>query len=177
MGTTLAGHCPATQNLEGMNSTMTHPMHFNTATTSFEPSMLDVPYDQFVREHIAGDLLQNPRLHPKDKFNESVLGTGFWFLGEWVHSPVDIRKDEADRFDNMIDVFSKTFLGVTVACARCHDHKYDAISTADYYSLSGFLQSSDYRQVRFESMEQNRKTAIELAEINTTHQRPNSAPA
>ena len=131
----------------------------------------DVPYDQFVREHIAGDLLQNPRLHPKDKFNESVLGTGFWFLGEWVHSPVDIRKDEADRFDNMIDVFSKTFLGVTVACARCHDHKYDAISTADYYSLSGFLQSSDYRQVRFESMEQNRKTAIELAEINTTHQR------
>ena len=131
----------------------------------------DVPYDQFVREHIAGDLLQNPRLHPKDKFNESVLGTGFWFLGEWVHSPVDIRKDEADRFDNMIDVFSKTFLGVTVACARCHDHKYDAISTADYYSLSGFLQSSDYRQVRFESMEQNRETAIELAEINTTHQR------
>ena len=63
----------------------------------------DVPYDQFVREHIAGDLLTNPRLHPKDKFNESVLGTGFWFLGEWVHSPVDIRKDEADRFDNMID--------------------------------------------------------------------------
>jgi hypothetical protein len=131
----------------------------------------DVPYDQFVREHIAGDLLANPRLHPKEHFNESVLGTGFWFLGEWVHSPVDIRKDEADRFDNMIDVFSKTFLGVTVACARCHDHKYDAISTADYYSLSGFLQSSDYRQVRFESMEQNRKTATELAEINTTHQR------
>ena len=131
----------------------------------------DIPYDQFVREHIAGDLLQNPRLHPKEHFNESVLGTGFWFLGEWVHSPVDIRKDEADRFDNMIDVFSKTFLGVTVACARCHDHKYDAISTADYYSLSGFLQSSDYRQVRFESMEQNRKTATELAEINTTHQR------
>jgi len=138
---------------------------------SFERLNADVPYDQFVREHIAGDLLANPRLHPKEHFNESVLGTGFWFLGEWVHSPVDIRKDEADRFDNMIDVFSKTFLGVTVACARCHDHKYDAISTADYYSLSGFLQSSDYRQVRFESMEQNRKTATELAEINTTHQR------
>ena len=131
----------------------------------------DVPYDQFVREHIAGDLLKNPRMHPEEHFNESVLGTGFWFLGEWVHSPVDIRKDETDRFDNMIDVFSKTFLGVTVACARCHDHKYDAISTADYYSLSGFLQSSDYRQVRFESMEQNRETAIKLAEINTSHQR------
>ena len=126
----------------------------------------DVPYDQFVREHIAGDLLKQPRLHPEKKFNESVLGTGFWFLGEWVHSPVDIRKDESDRFDNMLDVMSKTFLGVTVACARCHDHKFDAISTADYYSLSGFLQSSDYRQVRFESMEQNRRVADQIAAVD-----------
>ncbi len=77
----------------------------------------DVPYDQLVREHIAGDLLVEPRLHPERGFNESILGTGFWFLGEWVHSPVDIRKDEADRFDNMLDVMSKTFLGVTVSCA------------------------------------------------------------
>ena len=131
----------------------------------------DVPYDQFVREHIAGDLLPAPRLHPTRKFNESVLGTGFWFLGEWVHSPVDIRKDESDRFDNMIDVMSKTFLGVTVACARCHDHKFDAISTADYYSLSGFMQSSDYRQVRFESMEQNGQVANQLAEVDAKYQR------
>ena len=131
----------------------------------------DVPYDQFVREHIAGDLLPKPRLHPEKKFNESVLGTGYWFLGEWVHSPVDIRKDESDRFDNMLDVMSKTFLGVTVACARCHDHKFDAISTADYYSLSGFLQSSDYRQVRFESMEQNGQVAADLAEVDTRFQR------
>ncbi|MFN3150379.1 PSD1 and planctomycete cytochrome C domain-containing protein [Bremerella sp.] len=131
----------------------------------------DVPYDQFVREHIAGDLLSEPRLHPTKKFNESVLGTGFWFLGEGVHSPVDIRKDEADRFDNMLDVMSKTFLGVTVACARCHDHKFDAISTADYYSLSGFLQSSDYRQVRFESMQQNRKVAQQIARVDDKYQR------
>ena len=131
----------------------------------------DVPYDQFIREHIAGDLLPHPRLHPTKKFNESVLGTGFWFLGEWVHSPVDIRKDEADRFDNMLDVMSKTFLGVTVACARCHDHKFDAISTADYYSLSGFLQSSSYRQVRFESMEQNRRVAEQLARVDDKYQR------
>ncbi|MFH5804334.1 PSD1 and planctomycete cytochrome C domain-containing protein [Alienimonas sp. DA493] len=131
----------------------------------------DVPYDQFVREHIAGDLLEEPRRHPTEGFNESVLGTGFWFLGEWVHSPVDTRKDEADRFDNMIDVASKTFLGVTVACARCHDHKFDAISTADYYSLSGFLQSSDYRQVRFESMEQNRRVSERLASVDAKYRR------
>lgn len=131
----------------------------------------DVPYDQFVREHIAGDLLPQPRLHPESGSNESILGTGFWFLGEWVHSPVDIRKDESDRFDNMLDVMSKTFLGVTVACARCHDHKFDAISTADYYSLSGFLQSSDYRQVRFESIEANRRVARHLAQVDAKYQR------
>ncbi len=130
----------------------------------------DVPHDQLVREHLAGDLLAEPRLHPEQGFNESVLGTGFWFLGEWVHSPVDIRKDEADRFDNMIDVMSKTFLGVTVSCARCHDHKFDAISTADYYSLLGFLQSSDYRQVRFESIAHNDQISEKLAELDNQYQ-------
>lgn len=135
----------------------------------------DVPYDQLVREHIAGDLLDQPRLHATQGFNESILGTGFWFLGEWVHSPVDIRKDETDRFDNMIDVMSKTFLGVTVSCARCHDHKFDAISMADYYALSGFLQSSDYRQVPFESLEHNRRIAQELGNLDTKFRQQVSA--
>ena len=131
----------------------------------------DVSYDQLVREHLAGDLLPTPRLHPTQGFNESVLGTGFWFLGEWVHSPVDILKDESDRFDNMVDVMSKTFLGVTVSCARCHDHKFDAISTADYYSLTGYLHSSDYRQVRFESIQQNNKVAKQLWNLDRRYRK------
>jgi hypothetical protein len=122
----------------------------------------NVPYDQFVREHIAGDLLPSPRLHRKDDSNESILGTGFWYLGEQVHSPVDICQDRADRVDNQIDVFSKTFLGLTVACARCHDHKFDAISTKDYYALAGFIESSSYRQAPFQTMEHNRTVAAEL---------------
>ena len=125
----------------------------------------DVPYDQFVVEHLAGDLLAEPRLNPEKEFNESILGTGFWFLGEWVHSPVDIRKDETDRFDNMVDVFSKSFLGLTVACARCHDHKFDAISQDDYYALFGYLQSSAYRQARFQTMEQEQEIAEKLAAL------------
>jgi hypothetical protein len=124
----------------------------------------DVPYNQFVLEHVAGDLLEKPRLHPKERFNESILGTGFWFLGEEVHSPVDVRQDQAERFDNRIDVLTKTFLGLTVACARCHDHKFDAISTRDYYALYGFLESSSYRQVRFDTLEENRRLATELTE-------------
>ncbi len=125
----------------------------------------DVPYNQLVTEHLAGDLLDRPRCHPTQGFNESVLGTGFWLLGEEVHSPVDIRQDEADRFDNRIDVMTKTFLGLTVACARCHDHKFDAITQKDYYALFGFLASSTSRQVRFDSLEQNRAVAVELARL------------
>jgi hypothetical protein len=105
----------------------------------------DVPYDQFVKEHVAGDLMDPPRLDPHDRTNESIKGTGFWHLGEATHSPVDIREDECTRVANQIDVFSKAFLGVTLACARCHDHKFDAISTRDYYAMFGFLQSSNYQ--------------------------------
>ncbi|MSU78835.1 MAG: DUF1553 domain-containing protein [Gemmataceae bacterium] len=121
----------------------------------------DVPYNQFVSEHLAGDLLPTPRLN-KAGGNESILGSGFWFLGEEIHSPVDIRQDQADRFDNRIDVMTKTFLGMTVACARCHDHKFDAISTKDYYALFGMLQSSNYRLARFDSIANNRRVAKEL---------------
>jgi hypothetical protein len=106
----------------------------------------DVPYDQFIREHIAGDLLTTPRRNPIEDYDESILGTGFWFLHEGHHGPVDVKADEAKRIDNQIDVMTKSFLGLTVACARCHDHKFDAISTRDYYSLYGFLKSS-HRQV------------------------------
>ncbi|HUR47341.1 MAG TPA: DUF1549 domain-containing protein, partial [Candidatus Saccharimonadales bacterium] len=125
----------------------------------------NVPYDQFLLEHLAGDLLPSPRLRPGTEVTESVLGTGWAFLGEENHSPVDIRQDECERIDNKVDVFSKTFLGLTVSCARCHDHKFDPIRAQDYYALSGFMLGSNYRQVRFEAMENNRKMAAELSSL------------
>lgn len=122
-----------------------------------------VPYDRFVHEHIAGDLLESPRKNPREGFDESILGTGFWWLGEQTHSPVDARKHQADRIDNQIDVASKTFLGVTVGCARCHDHKFDAISTKDYYAMFGFLESSRYAQVPVEDPARQHALRQELA--------------
>ncbi len=106
----------------------------------------DVPYDQFLREHIAGDLLPQPRRDPQTGVNESLTATGFWWLGEAKHSPVDSRAEQADRIDNQIDVFGKAVLGLTLSCARCHDHKFDPISTRDYYALFGTLTSSRYQR-------------------------------
>ena len=130
----------------------------------------DVPYDRFLTEQVAGDLIE-PRWRAAstmaNPINESLLGTGFWFLGEEVHSPVDIRKDETDRLDNRIDVLTKTFLGLTVACARCHDHKFDAISQRDYYALAGYAISSSYRQTRVDTAEQHRRIAMQLDEQRT----------
>jgi hypothetical protein len=122
----------------------------------------DVPYDRFVTEHLAGDIMKSPRIDRKSGVNQSVLGTGWVFLGEEIHTPVDIRLDETERLDNKVDVLSKTFLGLTVACARCHDHKFDAILQSDYYALAGYVLSSNYRQVRFETMEHNRHIASQL---------------
>ena len=105
----------------------------------------DLPFDQFLMEHVAGDLLPNPRsIEPG--INESATATAFYFLGQQSHSPVDVKQSESDQMENEIDVLTKSFQGLTVACARCHDHKFDAISTADYYALYGVLSSSRYVQ-------------------------------
>ena len=108
----------------------------------------DVPYDQLVREALAGDLIE-PRLNPETGVNESVIGPGYLYLTDGQHGPPDIHADEARIFDDMIDVVGKTFLAQTVACARCHDHKFDAIETNDYYSLYGVIASSriDYADI------------------------------
>ena len=105
----------------------------------------DLPYDQFVREHIAGDLLAAPRFNPVKKINESLLGTAFYRFGEVGHDDcLEFREISLDVIDNQIDTLSKAFLATTMSCARCHDHKLDPVSTREYYALSGILSSSRF---------------------------------
>ena len=108
----------------------------------------DLPYDQLLREAVAGDLIE-PRLDPGTGINESVIGPGYLYLTDGQHGPPDIHADEARIFDDMIDVLGKAFLSQTIACTRCHDHKFDAITAADYYSLYGIIGSSriDYANI------------------------------
>ena len=95
-------------------------------------------------EQLAGDLIKQPRLSPSGSFNESVLGTAFYCLTEGKHSPVDLKIDQSERIDNIIDVTSKTFQALTVACSKCHDHKFDPIPTTDYYSMYGMIESTRF---------------------------------
>ena len=127
----------------------------------------DVPYNQFVMENVAGDLLPKPRLHPTERVNESIIGTGFWWFGEAEHSPVDVRQNESERFANQIDVFSKCFLGLSVGCARCHDHKFDPISTKEYYGLAGYMRSSRYDLAAVDPADDRSTRAAQIAEIST----------
>jgi len=103
----------------------------------------DVPYDQLVREHIAGDLLARPRVNHEQRIIESPIGTAFYRLGEAGHDDcIQFREIALDVVDNQIDTLTKAFLGLTVSCARCHDHKIDPVGTVDYYSLYSILNSS-----------------------------------
>ena len=100
----------------------------------------DLPYDQFVREHIAGDLLEKPRW--ADGLNQSLLASAWWRLVEFSQTPVDVKGEEVIVVDSQIDAMSKAFLGLTVSCARCHDHKFDPISQQDFHGLYSILAST-----------------------------------
>ncbi|MEO2017553.1 MAG: DUF1553 domain-containing protein [Fuerstiella sp.] len=101
----------------------------------------DVPFDQLVREHVAGDLLQSPRINEELGINESAIGPAHWRMVFHGFAPTDALDEKVRFIDDQINAFSKAFLGLTVSCARCHDHKFDAISQKDYYALFGILGS------------------------------------
>lgn len=115
----------------------------------------DVPLDQLIREHIAGDLLPpaQTRLNAAERLNESRLGLAHFRLVEHGFQPVDSLDEQVKTIDSQIDVLAKAFQGLTVSCARCHDHKFDPISQRDYYALYGVLASVRPAQVQIESPE------------------------
>lgn len=94
----------------------------------------DKPYDRFVTEQLAGDELPEPR--PDD-----YIATGYYRLGLWDDEPADRLQATYDGFDDIVATTGQTFLGLTINCARCHDHKIDPISQKDYYSLLSFFHN------------------------------------
>ncbi|MEW4526435.1 PSD1 and planctomycete cytochrome C domain-containing protein [Maioricimonas sp. JC845] len=97
----------------------------------------DVPYDRFIAEQIAGDLL--PAESPEDA-KRMLVATGLLAIGSKSLNGGNVP---LDLIDDQIDVIGKSMLGLTISCARCHDHKFDPIPTADYYALAGIFKSTE----------------------------------
>jgi hypothetical protein len=100
----------------------------------------DMPYDLFVKSQLAGDLLDKKILH------KTLPGTGFIGLGPWYYDNGSTEVTRADERHDRVDVITRGFLGLTVACARCHDHKYDPIPQLDYYALAGIFANVTYEE-------------------------------
>lgn len=99
----------------------------------------DKPFDRFVQEQLVGDLLP---AGDEAQRHEQLIATGFLGIGPKVLAETDEAKMRMDIVDEQIDTFGRVFLGLTLGCARCHDHKFDPISTADYYGLAGIFKST-----------------------------------
>lgn len=100
----------------------------------------DLPFDRFVVHQIAGDLLPSPE--GLDFYADGLVATTFLSNGAWDRGDADKEKMVSDMVDDQIDTIGKAFLGLTLGCARCHDHKFDPISQADYYGLAGIFYST-----------------------------------
>ncbi len=99
----------------------------------------DLPYDQFIQEQLAGDLL--PSTSEEERIRK-LVATGFLMLGPKMLSERDKLKLQMDVVDEQLDTIGKAFLGMTMGCARCHDHKFDPVPTADYYAMAGILKNT-----------------------------------
>jgi hypothetical protein len=127
----------------------------------------DVPWDLLIREHVAGDLLDRPRIDPEQGVNESMIGPANLRLVEHGFQPIDTLDEQVKTVDNQIDVISKAFQGLTISCARCHDHKFDPISQRDYFALYGVLASSRPGHVAIDLPERLRVNRGELERLKS----------
>jgi hypothetical protein len=100
----------------------------------------DTPFDRFLVEQIAGDLL--PHASPAEE-HDHLVATGYLLLGATNYEEQDKRQLEMDVVDEQLDTIGRGLMGMTLGCARCHDHKFDPVPTADYYALAGILRSTD----------------------------------
>jgi len=124
----------------GKESNVPYPHAWRYRDYVIESFNKDKPYDQFLKEQLAGDLLLSDG--KKDQA-EKIIATSFLALGPKGLNNRDRRQFQADLVDEQIDVVSQSMLGLTLACARCHDHKFDPVTQRDYYALAGIFQSSE----------------------------------
>ena len=117
----------------------------------------DMPFDQFIREQIAGDLFE---ARDDKERAELLIATGFLAIGPKSHIEKNPLQFEMDVVDEQIDTVSQAFLATTMACARCHDHKYDPITQRDYYAMAGIFRSTDTKFGTVEMIQNNNASTL-----------------
>ena len=122
----------------------------------------DKPYDQFIREQLAGDELP-------EVTTDSIIATGYYRLGLWDDEPADPLQAIYDEFDDIVATTGQVFLGLTINCARCHDHKIDPIPQTDYYRLLAFFHDLRSYGTRADQRSWN-QTDISSPELAARHQ-------
>ena len=123
----------------GLDENIAHPNAFRYRDWVIDAFNADKPYDRFVQEQIAGDLM--PAAGDDERFG-NLAATGFLTLGAKVLAEQDVDKMVIDIVDEQVNVIGRAFLAEPIGCARCHDHKFDPIPTADYYAMAGILRST-----------------------------------
>ncbi|MBW3540641.1 MAG: DUF1549 domain-containing protein, partial [Planctomycetes bacterium] len=122
----------------------------------------DKPYDRFILEQLAGDELP-------DADRGTIIATGYYRLGLWDDEPVDPVQAYYDEMDDIVRTTGEVFLGLTIGCARCHDHKIDPIPQSDYYRMLAFFHDLDTYGVRSDQLSNN-QTDISPPELAAAHQ-------
>lgn len=122
----------------GRGVNMTYPQAWRYRDYVIESFNADKPFDRFVQEQIAGDLLP---VKTDEQWAENLVATTFLAIGAKDLNEQNRVQFAADIVDEQIDATTRVFLGMSVACARCHDHKFDAIPQADYYAMAGIFQN------------------------------------
>ena len=125
----------------------------------------DVPWDQLIREQLAGDLLPNPRINHELELNESAIGIAQYRFVQHGFAPTDALDEQVRFTDNQIDVIGKAFMGLTISCARCHHHKFDPIGQDDFYAMYGILASCRPATITIDTDKKQQTSRKEMLQI------------
>ncbi len=123
----------------------------------------DKPYDRFLQEQIAGDLLP---VTTDEQWAENLVATGFLAMGPKTLAEQNGRQFRLDLIDEQVDVTSRAVLGVSVACARCHDHKFDPIPQSDYYAMSGIFENTSTHYGTIDTLQNRRPSNLLMLPVD-----------
>src|SRR5207245_3490663 len=129
----------------------------------------DKPFDRFVLEQLAGDELP-------DVGTETLIATGYYGLGPWDDEPADPKEDRFDQLDDIVSTTAQVFLGLTLGCARCHNHKFEPLTTLDYYRMTAIFNSLQRFQAGRSDLDAPVGSRAELAALADRDRRIGALP-